>query len=162
MVKQHKEVVSTREKQNTPSNIAEVTSHQAPRFSPNTNKPFVTEVRKTTPSSDDTLSHPLRTFIANDDDDNVKTMDTVVDGEQLTDLQRNAVTNLRLITQLVQQVHQLGLRADRVLTSTNQRPVSRSRGQSIRDQLRPRVGKYEDQSDNEIDDEDYNQYDAKE
>ena len=164
MVKQHKEVVSTREKQNTPSNIAEVTSHQAPRFSPNTNKPFVTEVRKTTPSSDDTLSHPLRTFIANDDDDNVKTMDTVVDGEQLTDLQRDAVTNLRLITQLVQQVHQLGLRADRVLTSTDQRPVSRSRGhpQSIRDQLRPRVGKYEDQSDNEIDDADYYQYDAKE
>ena len=51
--------------------------------------------------------------------------------------------NLKLITQLVQQVHQLGLRADRVLATKK---------------LQNRVVKFQDQRDNEIDDEEYYQY----
>ena len=133
--------------QNTPRNIAGLTTQQAPRFSPNTIKP--SELVKTTLSSDDTTSHLLQSFIARNDD-NVKTKEmttltgvTTEAGEQLSDLQREAVLNLELITQLVQQVHQLGLRADRVLAAKK---------------LHNRVVKFEDQRDNEIDDEEYYQY----
>ena len=133
--------------QNTPRNIAGLTTQQAPRFSPNTIKP--SELVKTTLSSDDTTSHLLQSFIARNDD-NVKTKKittltgvTTEAGEQLSDLQREAVLNLELITQLVQQVHQLGLRADRVLAAKK---------------LHNRVVKFEDQRDNEIDDEEYYQY----
>ena len=147
MVQQHNEKVSSRVKQNIPSNIVGLTTQQAPRFTPNTIKP--TELVKTTLSSDDTTSHLLKTFITVDDD-NVITKEittnaglTAVEGEQLTDLQRDAVLNLKLITQLVQQVHQLGLRADRVLATKK---------------LHNRVVKFQDQRDNEIDDEEYYQY----
>ena len=147
MVQQHNEKVSSRVRQNTPSNNVGLTTQQAPRFTPNTIKP--SEPRKTTLSSDDTTSHLLKTFIAVDDD-NVITKGittnaglTTGEGEQLTDLQRDAVLNLKLITQLVQQVHQLGLRADRVLATKK---------------LHNRVVKFQDQRDNEIDDEEYYQY----
>ena len=147
MVQQHNEKVSSRIRQNTPSNVVGLTTQQAPRFTPNTIKP--TELRKTTLSSDDTTSHLLKTFITVDDD-NVITKEittnaglTAVEGGQLTDLQRDAVLNLKLITQLVQQVHQLGLRADRVLATKK---------------LHKRV-KFQDHRDNEIDDEEYYQYD---
>ena len=146
VVQQHNEKVSSRVRENTPSNIVGLTTQQAPRFTPNTIKP--SELRKTTLSSDDT-SHLLKTFIAVDDD-NVITKEittnaglTTGEGGQLTDLQRDAVLNLKLITQLVQQVHQLGLRADRVLASKK---------------LQNRVVKFQDQRDNEIDDEEYYQY----
>ena len=148
MVQQHNEKVSSRVRQNTPSNVVGLTTQQAPRFTPNTIKP--SELRKTTLSSDDTTSHLLKTFITVDDD-NVITKEittnagpTTGEGEQLTDLQRDAVLNLKLITQLVQQVHQLGLRADRVLATKK---------------LHNRVVKFQDQRDNEIDDEEYYQYD---
>ena len=147
VVQQHNEKVSSSVRQSTPSNIVGLTTQQAPRFTPNTIKP--TELRKTTLSSDVTTSHLLKTFIAVDDD-NVITKEittnaglTTVEGEQLTDLQRDAVLNLKLITQLVQQVHQLGLRADRVLATKK---------------LQNRVVKFQDQRDNEIDDEEYYQY----
>ena len=147
MVQQHNEKVSSRIRQNTPSNVVGLTTQQAPRFTPNTIKP--SELVKTTLSSDDTTSHLLKTFITVDDD-NVITKEittdaglTAVEGEQLTDLQRDAVLNLKLITQLVQQVHQLGLRADRVLATKK---------------LQNRVVKFQDQRDNEIDDEEYYQY----
>ena len=150
VVLQHNEKVSLTVTQNTPRNIAGLTTQQAPRFSPNTIKP--SELVKTTLSSDDTTSHLLQSFIAVNDD-NVKTKEittltgvTTEAGEQLSDLQREAVLNLELITQLVQQVQQLGLRADRVLATKK---------------LHNRVVKFEGQRDNEIDDEEYHQYENK-
>jgi len=147
VVQQHNEKVSANIRLSTPGNIAGLTTQQAQRFSPNTNKPsFV----KTTLSSDDKTHRVLKTFVADDDvdNDNVITTTSLSDvtpeeGEQLSDLQRDAVVNLKLITQLVQQVHQLGLRADRVLANKK---------------LNNRVVKFEDQRDNEIDDEEYYQY----
>ena len=146
MVQQHNEKVSSDIRQITQSQINGLTTQAAPRFSPSTNPP--SKLVKTTQSSDQATTF-LSKFIASGDD-NVKTKEittiadlTTEEGGQLSDLQREAVLNLELITQLVQQVHQLGLRADRVLSTKK---------------LHNRVVKFEDQRDNEIDDEEYYQY----
>ena len=144
VVQQHNEKVSANIRLSTPGNIGGFTTQQAPRFSPNTIR--TTDFMKTTLSSDDKTHRLLKTFVA--DDDNVITTTSFADvtpeeEEQLSDLQRDAVVNLELITQLVQQVHQLGLRADRVLANKK---------------LNNRVVKFADQRDNEIDDEEYYQY----
>ena len=141
VVHQHNEKVSANIRKSTPGNIAGLTTQQAPRFFPSTNKP--SDFFKTTLSSDETTHHLLKTFVDDVDNDNVKTKEittfaglTPGEGEQLSDLQRDAVVNLELISQLVRQVHQLGLRADRVLAAKK---------------LSNRVV-------NEIDDEEYYQY----
>ena len=142
VVQQHNEKVSANIRQSTPGNIAGLfTTPQAPKFSPNTIKP--SDFVKTTLSSDETTHRLLKTFVDDVDNDNVKTKEittfaglTPGEGEQLSDLQRDAVVNLELISQLVRQVHQLGLRADRVLAAKK---------------LSNRVV-------NEIDDEEYYQY----
>merc|ERR1712066_623806 len=148
VVQQHNEKVSANIRLSTPGNIAGLTTQQAPRFSPKTIR--TTDFVKTTLSSDDTTHRLLKTFVADDDvdNDNVITTTSFADvtpeeEEQLSDLQRDAVVNLELISQLVQQVHQLGLRADRVLANKK---------------LNNRVVKFADQRDNEIDDEEYYQY----
>ena len=147
VVQQHNEKVSANIRLSTPGNIAGLTTQQGPRFSPKTIR--TTDFVKTTLSSDDTTHRLLKTFVADDvDNDNVITTTSFADVTpeeegQLSDLQRDAVVNLKLITQLVQQVHQLGLRANRVLANKK---------------LNNRVVKFEDQRDNEIDDEEYYQY----
>ena len=148
VVQQHNEKVSANIRLSTPGNIAGLTTQQTPRFSSKTIRK--TDFVKTTLSSDDTTHRLLKTFVADDvdDNDNVITTTSFADvtpeeGEQLSDLQRDAVVNLELISQLVQQVHQLGLRANRVLANKK---------------LNNRVVKFADQRDNEIDDEEYYQY----
>ena len=148
VVQQHNEKVSANIRKSTPGNIAGLATQQAPRFFPSTNK--LSDFVKTTLSSDDTTHRLLKTFVADVDNhnDNTKEITTFAgvtpeEGKQLSDLQRDAVVNLELISQLVRQVHQLGLRANRVLATKK---------------LSNRVVKYAEKRDNEIDNEEYYQY----